>query len=180
MGRRRGELDDPGNWAPAIVPGPDDEAVITGGVPTITSADATVGSIVLSTNLQIDNGRTLTIAGPATSTWSDGNIVMSGAATVVKAGDLLWRTSQPPCPRGGPDDLLDSPRSLGSRRPRLFTRRGDPPHPSAGFSMYHSVKSRQRPSPSNSSTNRFEKVWPSAYRVSPVATARSPSTSRGA
>ena len=79
---------DPAHWDPAVVPGPSDHAVIATGVPDISGADATVGSIALDSGLQIQSGRTLTIAGPAMSTWTGGNIAIFGAGTVVNAGTL--------------------------------------------------------------------------------------------
>ena len=46
--------------------------------------------------------------------------------------------------------IFPDPRAAGETRPL------------PGCSMNHSVNERQRPSASNSSTNRFENVWPSA------------------
>ncbi len=94
------------NWSPAGVPTAADDAVIATGIPLISTADAAVGSVAVSSGLTV-NGRTLTVGATApstiaaavdltsgnlrlngTTTWSAGTIQVQDAGTVENAGVL--------------------------------------------------------------------------------------------
>jgi hypothetical protein len=77
-----------GNWSHAGVPTSADDVTVAAGV-VISSTDATVRSLHLSADVQISDGRTLSISGggPA-STWSAGTISIFEAGTVENGGQL--------------------------------------------------------------------------------------------
>ena len=94
------------NWSPVGVPTAADDAVIATGVPLISTADAAVGSVAVSSGLTV-NGRTLTVGATApstiaatvnltsgnlrlngTTTWSAGNVQITDAGIVENAGLL--------------------------------------------------------------------------------------------
>src|SRR4051812_18718120 len=96
----------PANWSPVGVPSATDDVVIAAGTPSISTGDAAVGSIDLTSGLSVD-GRTLTVGATATSaiaatvsltsatlrlngttTWSAGNIQITNAGVVENAGQL--------------------------------------------------------------------------------------------
>ncbi len=102
-----GAWDVPGNWTPAGVPSSTDDAKIDSGTPEVSAADATVGSIEVSSGLRVTGDRTLTVSGPATSTiaadvalshgtlrldgttvWSAGWVLVTDAGAVENAGVL--------------------------------------------------------------------------------------------
>ena len=92
------------NWSPAGVPTAADDAVIASGAPLISTADAAVGSVAVSSGLTV-NGRTLTVGATApstiaatvnltsgnlrlngTTTWSAGIVQITDAGVVENAG----------------------------------------------------------------------------------------------
>ena len=87
-GPNGGDWHTPANWTPLGVPSAADDVLIETAIPVISTGDATVGSIDLRVGLQIEGGRTLTIVGPAPSSWSHGSIAIVDAGTVVNTGQL--------------------------------------------------------------------------------------------
>src|SRR4051812_49339424 len=71
------------NWSPIGVPSPTDDAIIAAGNPSLSTADAAVGSINLTANLSV-SGWTLTVGATASSTiagtvsLASGNLRLNG------------------------------------------------------------------------------------------------------
>src|SRR5262249_30352261 len=75
------------SWSPSGVPTSSDDAVI-GGSPSISTADAAVGSLNLTGTLTI-GGRTLTVGSQAASTIA-GPVSVGNSATLRLNGNTTW------------------------------------------------------------------------------------------
>ena len=129
-----GTWDTPANWSPAGVPSATDDAVIASGTPNVSAADATVGSIDVSSGLQVSGDRRLTVSGPAPSTiatnvvlshgtlrldgvttWSSGSVQLWDAGVVENAGVLVV-----PAGAGVSLDIVDNGGAVGARVLRVL------------------------------------------------------------
>ena len=77
------------NWSPAGVPLATDDALIDAGVPEVSAADATVGSIDVRSGIGVSGDRTLTVAGTAPSTIAATAAVVPRHAAVERGHDVV-------------------------------------------------------------------------------------------
>jgi hypothetical protein len=107
-----GDWSVPGNWTPAVVPGPDDDVVIDGpdlGGPTIhhtAGADTVHGLTLHGAGLRVESGSSLTAAGPADLDGASAGA--AGGATLRLPGLTAVNTAQGvSLSAGGAGSLLD-------------------------------------------------------------------------